>query len=144
MNTGLHVIDAHHVPALYRHGLALPEPWLGVLDLMRMIEGHAPEPELDQPLVVVGLDALVRAVAAAPTRPLQVLREGLASARGYFMAKAIPLVFLSDAELVDPRDGTGLRMVIAPREVALAPLFGTRIEPLNDTIAGWWWSAQIG
>lgn len=144
MKPGLHIVDTRLLASHREHGLDLPEPWIGVLDLLRMIEGHAPEPEPNRTLVVVGLEALVRAVAAQPVRPLQVVREGLVSARGYFMSKAIPLVFLSEAELTDPRDGTGLRMVVDDREIALAPCFGTRLEPLGKDIAGWWWSAQIG
>lgn len=144
MKPGLHIVDTRFMASHDEHGLELPEPWLGVLDLLRMIEGHAPEPVPHRVLVVVGLEALVRAVGAQPVRPLQVVREGLVSARGYFMSKSIPLVFLSEAKLTDPRDGTGVRMVTDGREIALAPCFGTRLEPLNPEVAGWWWSAQIG
>jgi hypothetical protein len=164
MQPGLHIVERARLASLAAAGVDVPEPYMGVLDVLRMVEGHLPEPPAGQALGVVGLDALLRAVAGSavispgdlgaqlggdPSRLLQGLRTGFVEARRYFAWKAIPLVFLVDGTIDDPADDTGLHLNgaassgPAPRW-PLAPLLGTRLTPARAGLSGWWWAPQIG
>lgn len=144
MDLGIHVVERARVAPLASAGLAVPTPWMGILDALRMIEGHLPEPPEGQALGVVGLEALVRAGAGPATALLQAVREGLAEARRYFSWKRIPLVLVVDGDIEDPRDGSGLWLSDNGGRWALAPALGTRLEPVAGVARGWWWSPQIG
>ena len=143
MKTGVHVVERGRLTALAEHGIEVPRPWWGVLDVLRMLEGHRPEPPPGRPLVVTGVDALLRAAGeAGPV--LRALRTGLAEGRRYFAWKEIPLVVLLDGEVEDPRDGTGLALRADGRRWPLAPLLGTPQQPARPGTDGWWWAPQLG
>jgi hypothetical protein len=146
MSLGLHVVERARLAPLAAAGLDVPGPHMGVLDALRMVEGHLPEPPPERPLGVVGLDALIRASPADATRLLQGLRTGFVEARAYLQWKKIPLVFVLDNPVDDPKDGTGLVLLLGERRQSLAPLFGVRLSP-NPAAApsgGWWSAPQIG
>jgi hypothetical protein len=142
--SGIHVLERRRLGGLSREGVDVPEPWMGVLDVLRMVEGHRPEPPERQPLGVHGLDALVAAVPDEALGVLQALRSGFVEARRYFTWKEIPVVLLVDGAVDDPSDGTGLYLAAGERRIPLAPFLGTRFQPARPKVAGWWWAPQIG
>lgn len=145
MRPGLHVLATYRLPQLQRTGLSLPDPWWGVLDVLRMLEGHdLAEPPAHQALPVVGVDALVEAAGASRDTLLRALRAELVDARHYLDHRRIPLVLLFDHTLSDPRDGTGLQLTLDGAAVPLRPLLGTRLTPAHDEVDGWWWAPQLG
>lgn len=144
MQPGLHVVERARLAPLAALGVDVPEPFMGILDVLRMAEGHLPEPPPGRPLGVVGLDAILSASPGDPTRLLQAMRVGLVEARRYFAWKAIPLVLLVDCEVDDPADETGLHVRIGARRCPLAPLLGTRLAAARVDTHGWWWASQIG
>jgi hypothetical protein len=144
MMQGLHVVERARLPSLAAAGLDVPEPWMGLLDALRMVEGHNPEPPEKRVLGLVGLDALLRAVPGEGTTVLQAVRNGLVEARRYFSWKEIPVVLLVEGRIDDPADGSGLALLHGPRRWPLAPLLGTRLSPARPDTAGWWWAPQIG
>lgn len=144
MQLGMHVIERAALSKLATHGVEASEPGMGILDALRMVEGHLPEPPEGRPLVLVGLDALVRAVPGEATAVLQAVRTGLVEARRYFAWKQIPLVLLLDGRVEDLADGSGLHLWHGPRRWSLAPLLGTRFAAARPDARGWWWATQIG
>jgi hypothetical protein len=143
MKLGVHLIERGKLPLLSAVGVDVPPPWMGILDVLRMVEGHLPEPPEKQPLGIVGVEAIVRTAPDA-TKVLQALRAGLLEARRYFGWKEIPLVFLPDARVDDASDGNGLVLELGARRCSLAPLLGTRLTPVREKSDGWWWAPQIG
>lgn len=144
MKQGLHVIELARLPHLAASGANVPEPWMGMLDVLRMVEGHLPEPAEKQPLGIVGVEALLRAAPDDATPVLQGIRAGLIEARRYFAWKEIPLVILIDARIDDPADGSGLYVVSGERRWPLGPLLGTRLSTVANNRDGWWWAPQLG
>jgi hypothetical protein len=144
LQSGLHVIERRRLNTIARDGVDLPEPWMGVLDVLRMIDGHLAEPPEHRPLGVHGLDALVAAAPGDAHGVLSALRLGFVEGRRYFAWKEIPVVLLVDGGIDDPRDGTGLHLTVEGRRVSLAPFLGTRFQPPRPSANGWWWSPQIG
>ncbi len=144
MKLGVHLAERARLGHLGPSGLVVPEPWMGILDCLRMVEGHLPEPEPGRPLGLVGLDALLMAVGDESTPLLKALRTGLVQARRYFDWKKIPVALLVDGTVDDPADGTGLVLTRGERRWPLAPLLGTRLEPALSKTNGWWWAPQIG
>jgi hypothetical protein len=144
MQPGLHVVERARLAPLAALGVDVPEPFMGILDVLRMSEGHLPEPPAGRPLGVVGLDAMLAATPGDPTRLLQAMRAGLVEARRYFAWKAIPVVMLVDGEVDNPADDTGLHLRLGARRCALAPLLGTRLSTARADARGWWWASQIG
>lgn len=143
MQPGIHVVERAVLPGLEARGLEAPQPWVGVLDLIRAIEGLRPEPAAGRPLVVVGLDALVEAAGDEAAAVLSQVRRGLHEGRAYFEWAKIPLVLVVEGAL-EPlaAQGSGLELVRGRRRWPLAPLLGVRVEQVGDH-AGWWWSPQI-
>ena len=144
MPMGIHVIERRRLGPLARDGIEVPEPWMGVLDVLRMAEGHVPEPPEGRPLGVHGLDALLAASPGDAYGVLQALRLGFVDARRYFAWKQIPVVLIFDNAVEDPRDGTGLHLARGDRRLALAPFLGTRLEPARAGATRWWHAPQIG
>lgn len=144
MKVGLHVAERSRLSHLGPNGLVVPEPWMGILDCLRMIEGHLPEPAPNQPLGIVGLDALLNGMTGDSTTMLQAVRKGLVHARRYFNWKEIPVVVLLDGRVVDAEADTGLALEHGTRQWSLAPLLGTRLRPVLANVHGWWWAPQIG
>jgi hypothetical protein len=144
MKQGLHVIELGRLPRLAAAGADVPAPWMGVLDVLRMVEGHLPEPVERRPLGIVGVEALLRAAPEDATSVLQGVRAGLLEARRYFTWKEIPIVVLIDATVDDPSDGSGLYVVSGERRWPLGPLLGTRLAPVTSKNDGWWWAPQVG
>lgn len=144
MQAGMHVVERARLSILADQGVEVPEPWMGVLDALRMVEGHLPEPPEGLPLGLVGLDALVLAVPGEATAVLQAIRTGLVEARRYFVWKQIPVVLLLDGRIEDPADGGGLLLWHGARRWPLAPLLGTRFSAARPDVSGWWWAPQIG
>lgn len=141
LQPGLHVIQHDR---LAQAGLELPQPWMGLLDALRMLEGHLPAPPPGQPLGVVGLDALLRDAPAETGTLLRVLRDALVEGRSYFTWKQIPVVLVVQGVLEDAQDGSGLHLKMDGRSWALAPLLGTRMQAAQPGRHGWFWSPQIG
>ena len=144
MQLGVHVVQRERLSALAAAGVEVPEPWMGLLDALRMVEGHLGEPPEGQPLGLVGLEALLGAVPGEGTALLQALRTGLVEARRYFAWKRIPLVFLVPGTVDDPQDGTGLTLEHQGRRWPLAPLLGTHLVAARLATPGWWWAPQLG
>jgi hypothetical protein len=144
MQVGVHLVERTRLPTLAAHGVDVPEPWMGVLDALRMVAGHLPEPPEARPLGLVGLDALLSAAPGDAGTVLRAVRSGLVEARRYFTWKQIPLVLLVEGKIDDPADGTGLGLTLGPRRWALAPLLGVRLAPARPDANGWWWTPQIG
>lgn len=141
---GIHVIERRRSNALAREGIDVPEPWMGILDVLRMVEGHLPEPAEKRPLGVYGLDALVAASPGDALGVLKALRLGFVEARRYFAWKEIPVALVVEGTIEDPRDGSGLHLLVEGRRVPLAPFVGTRLQPARPNVSGWWWAPQIG
>lgn len=144
MKQGLHVIELSRLPNLASAGANVPEPWMGVLDVLRMVEGHLPEPDERRPLGIVGVDAILRAAPDDATSVLQGIRAGLLEARRYFAWREIPIVVLIDSQIDDPADGSGLHVVSGQRRWPLGPLLGTRLTAVATKSDGWWWAPQLG
>ncbi len=143
MKPGLHVVAASATRRLAEHGVVVPEAGVGLLDVLRMLEGLRPEPPEGQPLFVFGLDELAGATGD-PGPLLRATRSGLVEGRAYFEWKRIPLVLVLRGEVVDRRDDTGLRLGGDSRSIDLAPLLGTKLEPAKAGVDGWWWAPQLG
>lgn len=144
MLPGQHIVEQRRVPELARAGLDLPEARCGLLDALRMLEGHLPPPAEGQPLVVLGLDALLAAAPADPGPVLRVLRDALVEGRSWLNWKRIPVVLLVSGALEDRQDDAGLLLRTDGRAVSLAPLLGTRLQPARAGQPGWFWSPQLG
>lgn len=144
MQQGYHVVESHRIASLAAAGLTVPQPWVGILDLLRMVEGHLPEPAPARPLGVVGLDALLRAVVGDVTNVLQALRAGLVESQRYFVWKQIPVVVLVRGTLEDRHEGSGLRLNHSAGTWPLAPMLGTHFAPVRPDVEGWYWAPQIG
>lgn len=125
-------------------GVDVPEPWMGILDVLRMVEGHLPEPTEGRPLGVVGLEALLRAVPGDGTTVLQAVRRGMSEARRYFTWKEIPVVLILEGHIENPPEGSGLQLTRSERHWSLAPLLGTGFSSARPDTSGWWWAPQIG
>jgi hypothetical protein len=144
MQLGIHVVERSRLPVLAAAGVDVPEPWTGVLDVLRAVSGHLPEPTEGRALGLVGLDALLAAVPGDGATVLRAVRGGLVEARRYFSWKQIPVVLLVEGKIDDPADGTGLGLTHGGRRWSLAPLLGVRLTPARPDAAGWWWTSQIG
>ncbi len=144
MRLGIHVVERARLSALAAAGVNVPEPWMGILDALRMVDGHLPEPPEGQALGLVGLGALLDAAGTGSGAVQRSLRTGFAGARSYFTWKRIPLVLLVDGNVDDARDGAGLALIHGGHCWPLAPLLGTRLTPARDNVQGWWWAPQIG
>ena len=143
VRAGVHVVAEGATAGLAAHGLDVRRPTWGVLDVLRMLDGHRPEPSAGKPLFVGGLDALAR--ASSDSGPLlRAARSGLLEGREYFAWKQIPLVFVVAGEVVDRRDGSGLLLDDGRDLIELAPLLGAKLEPAKPGVAGWWWAPQLG
>lgn len=145
MKEGLHVIAQTSLADAQRAGADMPAPVWGILDLLRMLEGHdVPEPKRDQPLPVAGVDALIRARPQDPAPLLRAIRGEMVAGRQYLLHRRVPLVLLFEGELSDPKDDTGLYLNLDGRTHPLRPLLGTRLTPAHPNVRGWWWAPQIG
>jgi hypothetical protein len=143
MQRGVHLVERARLPSLAAHGVSVPEPWMGLLDVLRMVEGHYPEPPEAKPLGLVGLDALLRATPGDGAGVMLAIRGGLADARSYFAWKQIPLVILVDGQIEDLGEGVGQRLVGGERRWSLTPLLGSGLTPGRPGVLGWWWASQL-
>ena len=145
MKRGVHVIERARLPEFKPRGLDVPEPWLGIIDLLRTIEGHLAEPVEKRPLGILGFDALLAAGRQQEETLTPSLRTLLYAGKHYFEWKEIPLVFLVDAKIGGEHDADGAYLELggAP-PLALAPLFGRGLQPMHEDMTGWWWAAQLG
>lgn len=130
---GVHLIYSGALPALAHTGVSLPRPALGVIDLLRALEGRLPEPPARSPLVVGGLEALLRATPE-PAPALQVIRAALVEARAWFSWRQVPLVFLVDIPPIGPAHALTLD------GHPLVLLLGSRLQQRAE---GWWASTQL-
>lgn len=143
LELGLHLVRGE---ALGEAGLRVPEPWIGVLDLCRMVEGHLPEPPERTPLGVCGLSELCRAAGPEALHgALAVVRGAVHDGRSYFDWKKIPLVFvLRGASLEHDPEAGGVVLGVAGGRFSLVPLFGRGLSPARPGQSDWWWSPQLG
>ncbi|MDY0003442.1 MAG: hypothetical protein RBU30_19240 [Polyangia bacterium] len=144
MKRGVHLVERFRLPALRLRGLEVPDPWLGILDLLRAIEGHLPEPVEKRAIGILGLDGLLAAGRRQEETLMPSLRTLLYSGRHYFEWKEIPLVFLVDARIGGEHDAGGAFLELGDAPIALAPIFGRGLQPMQSDLAGWWWAAQLG
>ncbi len=144
MRPGQHVIRRSSLTALQRYGVDVPEPRFGLIDVLRLVEGHLSEPPEGVPLGITGVTALLRATQGDAAAVLQAARTGLVEARRYFAWKRIPLVLLVEGDIDAPANGSGLVVIADGRRWSLTPLLGTRLEPALAGVDGWWWAPQIG
>jgi hypothetical protein len=141
MQLGIHLIERGALAALATKGVEVPEPWIGVIDLARTIEGLLPEPVSRRPLGVVGLDRLLEAAGDEAPAVMSLLRRSFHDGRSYFEWSRIPLVVLVAGRLGPHHDG-GPELTLGAKRWPLAPIVGKRLEP----VAGddrWWWAPQI-
>lgn len=143
MQLGLHLLEASRLPALEAAGVELPAERMGLLDALRMLEGHEPAPPAGRPLVLDGLDALLASAPADPGPLLRALRDALLEGRAWFAWKRVPVVLLLRGSLEDPQNEHGLTLALDGRRVPLAPLVGTRLALARPGFAGWYWSPQL-
>ncbi len=142
MQLGIHLIERTALEDLRAKEVEVPQPWVGMLDLARIIEGLLPEPEADRPLVAVGLEAVLEAVGDEAPATLSRLRRSLHEGRAYFEWSRIPLVMVVSGRLEAHPDG-GPGLTRDGKSWPLAPLVGKRLEPVGGD-ARWWWSPQLG
>jgi hypothetical protein len=149
MQIGIHLVHRPALDELRARGVNVPEPWIGVLDLMRLIEGLGPEPESDRPLGVVGVDALLTASGPDSEAVMRLVRRGLHEARRYFEWRRIALCLLVQSRLHAAADGSP--ELDTPEGVrSLTPLVGQGMRPMANTMtssareADWWWAPQLG
>ena len=142
MQPGMHLIERRKLAELERHGVALPSPWTGLLDALRVVEGMEPEPPDGQPFVLAGLTDLLRQAPDASDTLLRVVRGTLGEGRGYFSWKKLPVVLVVDGRVDDPGDDSGLWLELDDARRSLAPLLGTRLKAARPGATGWWWSPQ--
>lgn len=137
MQQGIHIVER---PALAGVLDASAPTRVGALDLVRLVEGHLPEPAAGEPLVVEGLAALLDAADDEAEDVLRVLRRCVHDARRFFEYSRVPLVVVADGALSD--EGEGLSMEGGRGRWSLAPLVGhgPRRQSGHD---GWWWSPQL-
>ena len=145
MAAGVHVIATPQMAAAQRDGAQLPRPWIGVVDLLRMVEGLADEPSEDRPLVVMGLEVLLALAAEDPAGVTSVVREALHGCKHYLEWKRIPLVFVVAGALRSGLTDDTAVLVTASQEFDLAAVFGRALQP-REFVAegGWWWTPQLG
>jgi hypothetical protein len=144
VKTGVHVVERPRLDALRRKGLRLPSEATGVIDLLRLVRGDGEPPAAEVPIVVQGLDALLRCSAAEERDAMSAhLRRLLHEGKGYFEWKRIPLVFAVDATLTGVLDADGPVLLRHNEALPLAPLLGARLEPVAGE-EGWWWGPQLG
>lgn len=144
MKSGVHVVERTRLPELRPRGLDVPDPWLGIIDLLRTIEGHLPEPAEKHALGILGLDALLAAGRQQEASLTPSLRTLLYAGKHYFEWKEIPLVFLVDARIGGEHDAGEAHLAIGEAQISLAPIFGRGLQPMHEDVAGWWWAAQLG
>ena len=142
MRNGVHLIELATLPALHSAGVHVPTPYIGVLDLCRLVEGWLPEPEPAVPLGIVGIDELVQASGDGAGDALRRVRKSVHSGKGYFSWKEIPLVFLVAGRLTGS-PGEGVVLESSGRSVGLAPLVGKSLAPVEGQ-SNWWWATQPG
>ena len=144
MKSGIHLIERQRVLSYKTQGVDVPAPWLGIVDLLRTIEGHLPEPDPRRALGVIGLDRLFVAGAANLESVLASLRGLLYSGMQYFEWKEIPLVFLLDGQLGGEFDTDGAQLVFRETRFGLNALFGRGMKPMTADTPGWWWGPKLG
>ena len=142
MQVGVHVIERDRLSAIGTE-VAIEKPWMGVIDLVRMIDGRLGEPTPHAPLGVIGVDALLRAATERPDELLRRIRTTLHGGKEYFQWKQIPVVFLVRGSLdYSPNDGLSLRH--EDEEWSLSPLLGKNFTAAKPGTMGWWWTPQFG
>ena len=97
MRLGVHVIRRHALKQLAAREVHVPEPWIGIVDYLRMLEGHSAEPPSQQALGVVGLDTLLEAVGGDADDVLRLIRGRTYEALRYFERSGISLCILVEA-----------------------------------------------
>lgn len=137
---GLHVVQRSALGKLAKRGLELGEP-MGVIELLRALEGLASPPAPGVPLTVVGLDVLVTAVGDEANALLRMVRTRLREARRYFDQNRIPLVLLIDG-LVESSVAEGPTLQADGRGHALSALSGGALTPMAG-VDGWWHVGQV-
>lgn len=144
MQNGVHIIRRSRLDQLAERGADVPGPWVGVLDLARMVEGHIDEPEPRRPLGIVGLEALLRASDEHADDIMRIIRRQLHAGKHYFEWKKIPLVFLVDGELAGRHDAKGVMLEYGHDVWDLGPMLGKGMKAKIDDEPGWWWAPQVG
>ena len=144
MQNGVHIIQRTHLKRLAERGADVPRPWVSILDLARMVEGHINEPAPKQALGIVGLEALLFAGDEDADNIMRTLRRELHAGKHYFEWKKIPLVFLVDGVLADHHEGNGIVLEYGKNEWELAPMLGKGLKAKFDDETGWWWAPQVG
>ena len=138
--TGVHLIQRDE---LRRLGGRMPRASVGVVDLVRTVEGLLPEPVEGEPLFVVGLVTAIDA-AVEPANVGAVLRGLVVSGRSYFEWKRIPLVFVTRATLDGALEDGGPMARVGGRTHRLAAFFGQTLKPRTEGRSEWWWAPQMG
>lgn len=144
LQLGIHLMERRRPATVIRESIDILEPRMGVLDVLRMVEGHLPEPPERRSVGVHGLDVLLFVASEGVHDVRQVLPAGFAEARRHFSCKEVPVVPLVDGTVKDPCDGTRLHLARDDRRVALAPSLGSRLKPAQRSASGWWWAHKIG
>jgi hypothetical protein len=143
MQNGVHIIERKHLADLEHRGADVPRPWVGMLDLNRMIVGTLDEPPTGRALGVVGIEALFEACDGDLKAVMQKLRRGLHGAKHYFEHQNVPLVFVVEGQLVGEGGERGAVLTYREQEWELAPLLGRGLKPKLDGESSWWWSPQF-
>ena len=129
--------------ATFGDAVAFDVPWIGVIDLVRMIDGRLAEPNANTPLGVTGIEVLLRATNERPDDLMRRIRTTLHGGKEYFQWKQIPVVFLVRGVLdYSPNDGLTLRW--DDDEWSLHALLGKNFTAANPKATGWWWTPQFG
>lgn len=137
---GLHIVHRKALAKLAERGLAV-ESRVGVVELLRSLEGLAEPPDAGVPLGVDGLDELLRAAGDDAADVLRLLRTRLREARRYFDKHGIALVFVVEGAL-DASVSDGVTLEVAGRPRGVEALTGSPLAPVAGA-DGWWHAAQV-
>lgn len=145
MQLGIHLLQQEALPELTERHVVVPEPWIGVVELLRMIEGLEDEPPHKRPLGVVGLEALLIACRNEEKDVLRLIRRGIHGAKRYFDWREIPICFVLRGRLKAEAGQAIPDLSHAGHTWSLAPLVGHGLKPVDSELAGaWWWGPQLG
>jgi hypothetical protein len=142
--TGVHVIERARLRELEPLSESEAMPFVGVLDLARMVEGLVAEPEPGRPLGVVGLELALEAAGSGSQELAAALRGIIMAGKSYFEWKRIALVFAIDAPLEGALETSGPVVALPRGRMPLWPFFGKTLAPRIEGESHWWWSPQLG
>lgn len=140
MENGVYIVERSQHDMLREQGVEIPRPWVGVIDLQRIMEGKLSEPPRRQPLGVLGLESLLQATGDDARAVMMRLCRKLYAAQEYFAWSDVPVVFLVDGNLTQPAHTEAVTLTVGEQSWDLTPLTKHRLVPMKNGIRGWYGS----